>query len=337
MITKAVGRIYQGKYKEVHSMLIFKDGKLVFEEYYEGHKYKWDGVNHHGELVTWDRDMLHNLMSANKSITSACIGIAIDEGFIGNVNQSIFDYLPEHQHLKKDGKESITIEHLLTMTAGLEWEEWSAPYSTTANPAVGIWFSEEDPITYILDMPLIDEPGTNYNYSTGNTIVLGEIIRHATNMDVNEFYKTYLFEPLAVYSSLWPEIFDNGVYGNSIAITPRAAAKFGVTFLNGGVWNGTRIISEEWVDKSATPFPGNTGIDIPDEPSGELGYSYTWWTKRYSHSGGEINMYSASGWGGQHIMVLPGVNMVVVFTGGNYVSFRPPFQILERFILPAIE
>jgi CubicO group peptidase (beta-lactamase class C family) len=135
-------------------MLIFKDGKIVFEEYFMGHRYKWDGTNHHGILVTWRKSMLHHFQSVTKSITSACIGIALDKGFIKSVDQSIFDYLPEHQHLKKNGKEKITIEHLLTMTSGIDWNEWNAPYSSKDNPIIGIWFSEKDPITYILDRPL---------------------------------------------------------------------------------------------------------------------------------------------------------------------------------------
>ena len=94
LIEKAVSEIYSGKYKEVHSMLIFKDDKLVLEEYFTGHDYQWDAPNHHGELVTWDRSMQHCLHSVTKSIISICIGIAIDQGFIESVHQSIFDYLP---------------------------------------------------------------------------------------------------------------------------------------------------------------------------------------------------------------------------------------------------
>lgn len=114
-------------------------------------------------------------------------------------------------------------------------------------------------------------------------------------------------------------------------------AKFGLTFLNKGVWNGGRIISGEWVEKSATLYPGNTRINIPGEDSGRVGYSYTWWTKQYSHSGKKINMYYAGGWGGQLIMVLPELNTVVVFTGGNYVTKRPDFKIFEKYVLPAID
>jgi CubicO group peptidase (beta-lactamase class C family) len=129
LIEKAINDINRGKYGEVHSMLIFRDSKLVAEEYFEGHKYQWDAPNHHTELVMFNKDALHSTMSDSKSITSICIGIAIDEGFIENVGQSIFDYLPEHQHLSKEGKEKITIENLLTMTSGLNWKEWNAPYS----------------------------------------------------------------------------------------------------------------------------------------------------------------------------------------------------------------
>ena len=93
---------------------------------------------------------------------------------------------------------------------------------------------------------------------------------------------------------------------------------------------------ENWVEKSATTFPGNTRINVPGEDSGWNGYSYTWWTKTLYKSGKRINMYSASGFGGQHIMILPELNTVVAFTGGNYITKRPPFKILKNYIIPAI-
>ncbi len=335
LIEKAMKEILCGIYTEVHSILIFRDNKLVFEEYFTGHKWQYDGPNHHGELVTWTKYTTHNILSDTKSITSACIGIAIDLGFIESVNQSIFNYLPDHQHLKIDGKEKITIEHLLTMTAGLEWPEWSADYSSLDNPEIDIWYSEKDPISYILEKPLIAEPGTYFQYSGGNMKVLGEILRNATNMTIDDFSKKYLFEPLKIDSTYWTERFENGVINaaGGLYLTPRAMTKIGVTFLNMGVWNESRIISDHWVEKCATPYPSNTGIDIPGEDSGILGYSYSWWMKQYSIS----SMFSASGFGGQHIMVLPEINTVVVFTGGNYVTYRPPFKILEEYILPSIE
>ena len=114
LIEKAVSDINRGKYKEVHSMIIFKDDKLVLEEYFWGHKYQWDAPGHHAELVAWDRDMMHVCQSVTKSIVGTCVGIAVDGGFIKSINQSIFEYLPEYQHLSTGGKEQITIEHHCT-------------------------------------------------------------------------------------------------------------------------------------------------------------------------------------------------------------------------------
>jgi CubicO group peptidase (beta-lactamase class C family) len=338
LIEKAVDSIYRGRYEEVHSILIYRDGKLVFEEYFKGHIFKYDTVNntnHHGDLVAWDRTMLHNVMSVTKSITSACIGIAVDNGFIGSVHQSIFDYLPNYQHLKKDGKDKITIEHLLTMTSGLSWNEWALPYSNPKNDVIMMALAE-DPVIYYLNKPLLDEPGTSFNYAGGSNILLGEILRNATKMNIDEFSGKYLFGPLGIAQYFWTK-YRNGVIdaAGSIKITPRDMAKIGVTFLNRGVWKGKRVISEEWVDKSAVSFRGNSWMNDWDDHYGMRGYSYSWWTHQFVRSGNRINMFYAAGWGGQFIMVIPELNTVGVFTCGNYTAYRPPFEILKKFILPA--
>ena len=132
-------------------MLIFKNEKLVLEEYFPGHEYNWSSENYHGRWVIWNNSMRHPMMSVSKSIISACIGIAIDQGFIESVHQSIFDFLPGYHNLERDGKEKITIEHLLTMTSGLEWDEWSTSPSTSENDIVGIWLWK-DPIAYVLEL-----------------------------------------------------------------------------------------------------------------------------------------------------------------------------------------
>jgi CubicO group peptidase (beta-lactamase class C family) len=337
LIEKAVNDINRGKYREVHSLLIFRDGKLVLEEYFEGHKYQWDAPKHHGELVTWDSSISHCVHSVTKSITSACIGIAIDKGFIQSVHQSIFDYLPEHQHLNTEGKDKITIEHLLTMTSGLDWEEWNAPYSSEDNPIVGIWFSDKDPVTYILERSLIDEPGTSFRYYGGNMIVLGEIIRNATKMNIDEFSTEYLFEPLEIDSFDWWLRFENDVIeaAGGLKITPRDMVKVGATFLNNGVWNGKQIVSGQWVEKSAISYRGNKGINVPGTDQKNVGYSYSWWTKSFSDSDKRINVFYALGWGGQHIMGFPELNAVVVTTGGTYTSSTKTFTLLEKYIIPA--
>ena len=337
LILNAVGRIKHGKYKEVHSMLIYKDEKLVFEEYYPGFQFQWDGPGYHGEYVQWDRDRMHSAMSCSKSFTSACVGIAVEKGFIEDVHQSIFDYLPDHQHLNTAGKDAITIEHLLTMTSGLKWNEWSSAHGTSANDIDRIYFEcSEDPVSCILGLPLVSEPGKKFTYNGGGIIVLGEIIKNASGMAFDDFSLKYLFEPLGIDSASWFQ-FDNGSIASegSLYLTSRDMLKFGITYLNSGVWDDEQIVSEDWVEKSRVPFGNNTGIRIPIDDSGKNGYSYTWWTNELAHSREDVDIFSASGWGGQSITVIPDMNMVVVFTGGNYTGKKKLHEILERFVLPA--
>ncbi len=267
LIIKAINKIKRKKYGEIHSILIYKDDMLVLEEYFPGHRYKWDAPAYHGELVNWDRSMAHEMMSVTKSFTSACIGIAIDKGFIKSVHQSIFDYLPDHQHLKVDNREYITIEHLLTMTLGLAWDEWSVAHGSAANDIDGLWFDCKETISCVLERPWWQEPGKLFTYNGGGMAILSEIIKNATHMNIDEFSMKYLFEPLGIENTQWTQ-FPGGVWDGSGAfyITPRDMVKFGVTYLNEGEWNGERIISPEWVGKSSTPFGNNIDIQFLAHP-----------------------------------------------------------------------
>ena len=319
-------------------MLIVKDNQLVLEEYFPGHDFQWDAPGYHGRLVAWDRDELHTVMSAGKSMTSASIGLAIEHGFIESVHQSIFDYLPEHQRYRSAEKDTITIEHLLTMTSGLEWKEWGASNTSMDSDLFKLWVACEDQIACVLEKPLVHEPGTTFNYSGGGMNVLGEIVKNATNMDIEAFSGQYLFEPLGIDQPEWRR-FESGVISASgeQIMTPRDMAKFGMLYLNNGVWSGKQIISEAWVEKSATPYAGNQGIKVPGEDTGRVGYSYSWWTKQLSRSGGRMDTFWADGWGGQRIVVVPELDTVVVFTGGNYASKVTAQSILEKYIFPAID
>jgi CubicO group peptidase (beta-lactamase class C family) len=263
------------------------------------------------------------------------------------VEQSIFDYLPDHLHHATGGKEQITIEHLLTMTSGLEWDEWGAPYTTTKNDLIRIMDECDDQIDCVLAAPLVSEPGMDYTYTGGGMSVLGEIIKNATGMDIEAFSNEYMFAPLGIDPVEWRR-FDSGIIyaGGEQRMSSRDMVKFGATFLNDGVWKGQQIVSEEWVDKSATPYPGpdNSWLNHflrPIPPSdgtwGQRGYSYSWWTHEFSDSGTKIHAYYASGWGGQAIIVLPEKQAVAVFTGGNYATMSPVIKILSRYVIPALD
>ncbi|UJH67444.1 serine hydrolase domain-containing protein [Allomuricauda sp. SCSIO 65647] len=339
LISEVTRKIQKGSFGEIHSLLLIKNNKLVFEEYFEGHKYQWDAPDYLGESIVWDGTMLHDTKSVTKSITALCIGIAIEKGFIKSVHQSIFDFLPKHQHLKTEKKEKITIEHLLTMTSGLAWNEWEAPYSSKDNPMIGIWFSEKNPITYILEAPMLSTPGTKFSYFGGSHVLLGEILKNATSMSIEVFAKQYLFKPLGIENANWSIKYKNDIYeaAGSLELTPRAMAKIGLTFLNDGSWGKKQVVSDDWIKKSSAQFRNNTGIEIPGEDLGKSGYSYSWWVDSFSVNGKSINLHHALGWGGQKIVVIPEYDMVFVSTGGNYNSRVRQFKIIKKYILPAVE
>ncbi len=337
ILSKGIDRTKNGKFGEIHSLLIYKDNKLVLEEYFPGHQYKWDGPRHYGELTNWSMEKQHAVHSVTKSITSACIGIAIDKGFIASSDQSIFDFLPDHQHFKSDGREKMTIGHLLTMTSGLSWYEWGAPYSSPENPVIGIWFTDKDPVSFILDAPVIHEPGTHFAYYGGSQVLLGEVLRHATGMDIDRFSKEYLFKPMEIDTADWAVRHDNGVIeaAGGLKLTPRSMVKIGAMFLNDGKWKEKRIISKDWVRKSAVNY-NNQSINVPGTDGKNLGYGYSWWIPQFTAEGKEISALEAGGWGGQKIVVIPDLNTVVVFTGGNYTSRVRQFRVLRKYIVPAL-
>ena len=299
-------------------------------------QYQWDAPKHKGALVDWDMATPHVLQSATKSITSICIGIAVDQGLIRSVDQSIFDYLHDYQQYNKNNKEYVTIEHLLTMTSGFQWDEWNAPLSSERNDAIGIYFSDLAPVEFVLQRPLVAVPGTRFNYSGGDTQLLGAILENATGMPIDSFSSKYLFDPLGIESFDWWLIYETGDISTAggLKLTPRDMLKIGMLMLNDGVWNGKRILPEGWAQKSRENYGSNSGIKIPGEDLGNVGYGYTWWTCHYP---GYSSSFCALGWGGQKIIVLPELNAVVVFTGANFKSEVRQRRILETYVLPAIE
>jgi len=343
----AASDISEGQFGEIHSLLLLKDGKLVFEAYFTGHDYAWEAPGFRGARVNWGRDTAHNVHSVGKSITSACVGIAIDKGFISSVDDSVWQYLPDYRHLNTGGKNQITIEHLLAMTSGLAWDEWGASYQDDSNDVIGMWLQSDDPIAYVLAKPLVSEPGTEFTYSGGNMVVLGEIIRNATGMDIEAFSGEYLFQPLGIEPPEWSWINDDVVYaGGDQRMTPREMLILGAMFLNEGAWGGERVLSQQWVAHCASPYPGpdHTWFNYPLRPVppgegtwGPRGYAYGWWVHTFRLRGKRCPAYWAFGWGGQRIIVLPEQEAVVVFTAANYTHSDPTPRILTQYILPALE
>ena len=290
---------------DIYSVVIIRNGFIVTEWYASG----------------YNSNSMFKLYSATKSVTSTLIGIALDMGFISSVNQLMLDYFTNRiiNNLDAD-KESITIEHLLTMTAGFDWPEWELSYFNINN-IFNTWKVNEDYVQFVLDRPMNSTPGEKFNYNTGISHLLGAILEEATNSSMDYFANEYLFEPLEITSTLWeydPDGLPLG--GEGLCLKARDMAKIGYLFLNEGIWEGEQIISKEWV---------NTSTYKHVTVSNSSDYGYQWWISKTYGS------YRASGFGGQQIHVFPEDDLVVVFTGWDlYVELS--WNLLDSFILPSI-
>jgi len=272
-------------------------------------------------------------------ITSTLIGIAIDKGIIGGTDENLASFLPEYKHLfVANDKKEITLKHVLTMTAGFDWDETTYMYNDPRNPVRTFYGPERDNIVgYILSRPMKSRPGSKFNYDGGLSALLGVILEKRTSLKVSEFADRYLFGPLGITKYTW------GYYdfaskvprtGGGLSICPRDMAKLGQLFINKGRWKRKQIISSAWVEEA-------TRTHVKSHPTGLTGYGYQWWCYKFKRDQEIVDAYAAAGWGGQRILVFPALDMVVVFTAGNHLAPRIQASImmhsmLSGYILPAV-
>ena len=271
---RIVDRIASGEAGLIHSLLIWTDGVLVFEEYFHG----------------YNGDDLHRLMSVTKSVASILIGIAIDEGFISGVNHPLSAFVQELAG-------GITLEHLLTMSMGLNW---------TDSEAEELHLTGEELVHELSGREQAVEPGTCFRYVNTDVNILSLILQRATGLYPDRFAEEYLFNPLGVTRYEWSygESGGHRLMDGSLHLRPRDMMKLGVLMVQEGEWNNSQVVSEEWVTSSVTPSLPVDNI---------FQYGYLWWITEWE--GGRV--WLASGWGSQFIAVLPDAGMVVVTTGGN--------------------
>ncbi|MHA2384717.1 MAG: serine hydrolase domain-containing protein [Candidatus Thorarchaeota archaeon] len=295
----------------IDSLLIARNGYLVFEEYLS---------------TRFDNDSRHIIHSCTKSYTSALVGIAIEEGYIEGVDRKLVDLLPNRTIANLDErKQAITLEHLLTMTSGLEWDEWTEPYDSYLNSLNQVW-AAPDSVQHILDLPMAYDPGEVWVYNSGGSHLLGAIVAEATGTSLFAYAIDKLFTPLGISSTsiMWPWDSHGRNWGHGGAeMVPRDMLKFGYLYLNNGTWDGEQVVPEEWVQQSAA-----TQVTFNDYS----GYSYQWWTNPTEI----VDVYSAQGYQGQFIFVIPSLDMVVVFTSSvpPYSSY-PQSAILFEYIIEA--
>ncbi len=325
----------------IHGIVIAKDNNLVFEKYFSGDEVELDEqVAGSGQLKytskVFDNKTEHFTGSANKSFISALVGIAIDKGYIGGTNDKLFSYFPDYSNLNNAAKDQVSLLHMLTMTSGFPWDDGSYPIYDPRNDEYQMLFNN-NMVEFMLSRNLENQAGSNFHYNSGTTFLLAEIVQRSSGTMLDQFADLHLFNPLGINSVRWTQSNNNhsDIFYAGLYISPRDMAKFGQLILQKGMWNNNRIISESWINESvfhSINFPSGH----PPMPGDINGYGYQWWLGQFTE--GDIDVYCAAGWGGQFIFIMPEVNMVVVFTSGDYagMNYSYHFSMVNDFILPAV-
>ena len=299
------------KAHKIHSMLVVKNDELLLEEYFDD----------------YNKNTQHDLRSTSKSIRSILLGIALDKGFIESIDDPISKYLKTLKPKKNldKRKDSITIRHLITMSAGWDCNDWDKKSRGQEDRV----YKKNDWLQYTLDLPMKNDPGNLSTYCSMGVTLMTEIIVEASGIPIDVFANRFLFEPLGISNMGWTHTSKKTVISSSkrLSMTPRDMAKIGKLILQKGMWNEQQIVSSEWLEEATTPKTKITGID----------YGYLWWTIPFQlKNGTTVNAKVATGNGGQYIMVFTEFNIIAVFTGGAYNSQddKIPFAIVKDVLLP---
>lgn len=323
--------IKSGLYPNIHSVLISKDNKIVYENYFEGEDELWGqklGLKEH------HKDSLHDVRSVSKSVVATCVGIAIEQGKISSVEQNIFDFFPEYEDYNVGMRSELKIKHLLNMSSGMAWNE-NVPYDDPENSEIQMT-SSDDPIGFVLSREIISSPGEVWEYNGGTTQLLAAIIKKVSGLNIHEFAKKHLFTPLGIEQSEWVFYPDTDLpaAASGLRLRSRDMLKLGMLYSNKGRWKNTRILPEDWIAASTTAhirFGRNN-----------VGYGYQFWIlsansilENQSHE-----IAAAFGNGGQRIYLDNTHRLIVVITAGNYNKWtikRDSEALLADFIYPALE
>ena len=283
----------------IYSLLIIKNNRLVAEKYF-------NGQNH---------AVANPTASVTKSIISSLAGIALRERILSGLDQTITGFFPEIDWPRIDPRKSqITIRQILQMRSGFPWEEFSGH--------INLLFSRSNWIPLIEELPLSGDPGSQFGYSNFTAHLMAIILARAANADLRSFAQKYLFDPLDVDIGYWPRDASGYYYGSGeLSLTPRAMAKFGLLYLNAGQLNGSQIVPADWVAESLTPVSFDVyATVIRSYPYGKilnsfdvLDYGYLWWSSK----AGTHPLKYAWGHGGQLIVLVQDLNMIVVTSADN--------------------
>ena len=314
----------------VHSVVVIRHGKLVFEQYFPGYDQPWGQTDGQYEFTATTK---HDMRSASKSVVSLLVGIAIDRKLIAGVDEPVLKFFPDAAAVKQPGWDAITLRHLLTMSSGIKWDEalaWTDP----KNDGPHLTF-EADPIGYVLAKPIAAPPDALWTYNGGGTELLGNILERVSGKPLEAFARETLFQPLGITDVEWKP-YRNGKIAAAagLRLRPRDAAKIGQLVLNRGQWHGQQVVAADWIAQSITPRFQAVGYF-----GGTLFYGYQWWMGRSLAGNREIKWVAAFGWGGQRIFIVPELDLVMMTTTAQYGQPKEggaAIDILSNIVIPSV-
>ena len=309
-----------GKHGYVDGMLVIRNGHVVYERFYEQDYEKLFEAQPNQERGPYNyydpawhpyyKDTnLHSMQSISKSVMATLIGIAIGRGEIESVSVPVAEFLTDYKAPDTDPRRAaMTLEHMLTMTAGIQWDESTYDYTDPRN-SCAVMESLDDWASYVWGLPMAAEPGSTYAYSSGVTMLINQVLHHATGEHALSYAEKHLFAPLGITEFYWKQTpagetdAEGGLY-----LTQRDLAKIGYLYAMDGVWDGKRLLPEGWVQSATSP--------LADPDYREWRYGYQWWLGPYGE-GKKNYSWQGSGFGGQQLIVVPEYDLVAVFTAWN--------------------
>ena len=300
-------RISSREYKQIDSLLVLKDGEVIFERYQNG----------------YGPEQVHDVASITKSVTSLLVGIAIDQGHIPSVEDKVVNYFVDTPYAESwpDDKRLITIQHLLTMQHGIACDDHADPNMKRFKA----WLNSDDRIADVLLMPMNVDPGQKSTYCTASTQLLRQVIEKSTGQSVETFAQQVLFGPLGIKSFKWERSAKHGVaMGFGADACPRDIAVIGRMVEQYGKWNGRQIVSSRWLEESFRWRGTLLGID----------YGYLWYGEPYSVGGEQIQSHLAMGHGGQFLVLFPKLKSILVITATDYNQEIDFYRLIQDFVIP---
>ena len=260
----------------LESLAVWRDDEMVVEEYLVGGPHS-----------------MRDIRSVTKSITSLLVGLAIAAGHIEGVEASIGAIEPK-LGLDHPDKADVSVRDLLTMTAGVQWDESQLGEYLS-------WRNAADPVGHYLNRPVVSDPGEVFAYSSGASQLLGRMVAAASGQDLDEFASAQLFRPMGLDEPTWEQLADGTVNAASgLDITTRDLLALGRMLKDGGIWDGQQMVPREWIDDSMRRH-----VDTPAGTS----YGYHWWVEEHP-----TQLIVASGYGGQTLAIAPDAGLVLVAT-----------------------